>query len=107
MGKVWGSFVTPCDFLSRKITFSKPVEIFLPSISSVSSITEVRLGVQSGLLKWYLSRTRQLRSSSQLFIATIAPHNAVSRDAFYRGLIEAIELYIVLLSFSITLFCEF
>ena len=79
-------------FIAKNQTASsKPVENFLPSISLVSSIAEDKLWCPVRALKWYMSRTRHLRSS-QLFIATIVPHNAVSHDTISRWLVEAIKL---------------
>ena len=43
-------------------------------------------------LKWYLNRTKSLRSTSDLFVTTTAPHRAASKDTVSRWLVECIKL---------------
>ena len=43
-------------------------------------------------LKWFLIRTKSLRSTSDLFVTTSAPHRAASKDTVSRWLVECIKL---------------
>ena len=53
---------------------SGSVEIFLPAISTLSSVEEDKVWCPVRALKWYVDRTKSIRASSSLFVATIAPH---------------------------------
>ena len=68
------------------------VEFFLPSLASFSSVEEDKVWCPVRALKWYLSRTKSLRSSSDLFVTTTAPHRAASKDTVSRWLVECIKL---------------
>ena len=65
---------------------------FLPSLASFSSVPEDKLWCPVRALKWYLKRTRERRSSSDLFVTTTAPHGAASKDTISRWLMECIKL---------------
>ena len=67
------------SFIARDQARSSPVVgIFLPSISAMSSVEgdEVWCPVQT--LKWYIDRTKGLRTSSSLFVSLIAPFREAS-----------------------------
>ena len=69
-----------------------PPDIFVPDIKSRSSVPEDRLWCPVRALKWYLSRTRSLRTSeAHLFITTSPPHGPASRDTISRWLLSAIR----------------
>ena len=57
---------------------SGSVEIFLPAISTLSSVEEDKVWCPVRALKWYVDRTKSKRASSSLFVATIAPHKEVA-----------------------------
>ena len=81
------------SFIAKNQTASSgSVEIFLPSLASMSSVEEDKVWCPVRTLKWYLSRTKDLRSSSSLFVTTTAPHGAASRDTVSRWLVECIKL---------------
>jgi len=71
---------------------SGSVEFFLPYLASFSSVDEDKVWCPVRALRWYLSRTKSLRSSSDLFITSTAPHRAASRDTVSRWLVECIKL---------------
>ena len=69
------------SFIAKNQTAtSGPVEIFLPSLASHSSVEEDKVWCPVRSLRWYLDRTKSLRSSSDLFVTTTAPHRAASKD---------------------------
>ena len=70
---------------------SRPLEIVLPSISSFSSVREDRVWCPVRALKWYLGKTKQIRTSDQLFVSFIPPHRAVSADTISRWIVEAVK----------------
>ena len=71
---------------------SGPVEIFLPAISTLSSVEEDKVWCPVRALKWYVDRTKSIRASSSLFVATIAPHKEVATSTLARWLVECIEM---------------
>ncbi|XP_071501562.1 uncharacterized protein [Diadema antillarum] len=79
-------------FLAKNQHEASPsLEIVLPSISSLSSVPEDRLWCPVRALKCHVHRTRELRSSRQLFVSYQAPHGAVSRDSISRWIVTAIK----------------
>ena len=70
---------------------SPPVEIFLPTISSLSSVRADRLWCPVRALRWYIKRTESVRSSPVLFISSIRPHLPVSTATVSRWLVLAIH----------------
>ena len=71
---------------------SGPVEIFLPAISTLSSVEEDKVWCPVRALKWYVDRTKSIRASSSLFVATIAPHKEVATSTLARWLVECIKM---------------
>ena len=71
---------------------SGSVEIFLPAISTLSSVEEDKVWCPVRALKWYVDRTKSIRASSSLFVATIAPHKGVATSTLSRWLVECIEM---------------
>ena len=71
---------------------SGPVEIFLPAISTLSSVEEDKVWCPVRALKWYVDRTKSKRASSSLFVATIAPHKEVATSTLAGWLVECIKM---------------
>ena len=71
---------------------SQPVEIFLPSMSSFSSVEAVKVWCPVRALIWYLDRTKSKRSSTSLFVSSIAPFKAISKASISRWLVECISM---------------
>ena len=71
---------------------SGSVEIFLPFISTLSSLKEDKVWCPVRTLKWYVERTKSRRTSSFLFVATIAPHKGVATSTFANWLGECIKM---------------
>ena len=71
---------------------SQPVEIFLPSMSSFSSVEADKVWCPVRALKWYLDRTKSKRSSTSLFVSSIAPFKAISKASISRWLVECISM---------------
>ena len=71
---------------------SGAIEIFLPAISSFSSVEEDKVWCPVRALKWYVNRTKSRRSSSSLFVATIAPHKGVATSTLAGWLVDCIKL---------------
>ena len=85
--------IPKASFIAKNQTASSgSVEIFLPSLSSLSSVEEDKVWCPVRALKWYLDRTKSLRSSSDLFVTSTAPHRAASKDTVSRWLVECIRL---------------
>ena len=71
--------IPKAGFLTKNQTASSgPVEIFLPSLTSHSSVQEDKVCCPVCALKWYLYRSLPLRNSPDLFITTTAPHRHAS-----------------------------
>ena len=70
---------------------SKPCEIVIPSISAFSSISEDRLWCPVRALKWYISRTKDIRKSTQLFVSSTSPYGPVSSDTISRWIVQGIR----------------
>ena len=65
-------------FLAKIQGVSSPiVEVFLPKFASISSIEDDKLWCPVRALKRYVNRTEECRTSSSLFVATVAPFGAV------------------------------
>ena len=71
---------------------TQSVEIFLPAISSFSSVEADRVWCPVRALKWYLDRTKTKRSSPSLFVSSIGPFKAISKASIARWLVECITL---------------
>ena len=67
--------VPRADFIAIKnhSPAAQLVEIFLPSISSFSSVEEDIVWCPVRALKWYVDRARSKRISSSLFVSSIEP----------------------------------
>ena len=80
-------------FIAKNQTYSSAsVEIFLPAISTFSSVEEDKVWCPVRALKWYLERTKSKRTSSALFVATIAPHKGVASSTIANWLVECIKM---------------
>ena len=77
----------PSYVAKNQTASSKPVEIFL---SSLSRHTHRCPTTRSGVLK-YLSRTKDRRSGDQFFICTREPFSPASRDVFSKWIVAAIR----------------
>ena len=78
-------------FTENQSESSGPVEIFLPSLSSHSSVREDKVSCPVRALKWYLNRSLPLRNSPDLFVTTTAPHCHASHSTLSRWIVEAIK----------------
>ena len=80
-------------FLTKNQSSSfQPPDIFVPGLKSLSTVPEDRLWCPVRGLKWYLSRTKDLRGEcKQLFITSIPPHRAASKDTIARWIVQAIQ----------------
>ena len=79
------------SFLAKTQTLTfVPGDILIPEISSASSVAEDRKWCPVRALKWYLHRTKDLRTSQRLFVLPRRPHTAASRDTISRWLTEVI-----------------
>ena len=66
--------VPRADFIAKNQSSSSPlVEIFLPSMASLSSVEEDKVWCPVRALKWYLDRVRSKRTASSLFVTYFAP----------------------------------
>ncbi|XP_038065583.1 uncharacterized protein LOC119735737 [Patiria miniata] len=85
--------VPKTGFLTKNQSESfSPPDIFVPDIKSFSSVSGDRLWCPVRALKWYIDRTKTLRSGhSQLFITTTPPYRPASRDTISRWLVTAIK----------------
>ena len=78
-------------FLSKNqsILFT-PDPIFLPDMSEGSSIREDKLVCPVRALKWYIDKTKHLRTSEALFILPRAPYSPASKDTISRWIVSLI-----------------
>ncbi len=68
-------------------------DIFVPSLSSFSSIQEDKLWCPVRILKFYIDRTKGLHgNTTQLFITTVQPYHAASATTIVWWIVEAISL---------------
>ena len=82
------------NFLAKNQTVSfSPTPMFLPTISSISSIREDRFVCPVRALKWYLEKTKTLRTSNAMFVLPRSPYTPASRDTISRWLVELISLF--------------
>lgn len=80
------------SFIAKNQTSSSgPVEIFLGKLSSFSSVAEDKVWCPVRALRWYLDRTRELRSGDKLFICSKRPHSPASPSTISRWIVEAIR----------------
>lgn len=80
------------QFLAKNQSESfSPAPIFLPSIESASSVREDRLVCPVRALKWYIHKTKALRSSDALFILPRAPFSAASKDTISKWIVRTIQ----------------
>ena len=80
-------------FIAKNQSMSSgSVEIFLPSISTLSSVEEDTVWCPVRALKWYVDRTKSRRTSSSLFVATIAPHKGVATSTIANWLVECMKM---------------
>ena len=88
-----GVFLIPDpSFLTKNETVSfSPGEIYLPNISSLSSIHEDKRVCPVRALKWYLERTKSIRSSDRLFLIPRSPFNPASKDTLSRWIVNLIS----------------
>ena len=78
-------------FLAKNQTLTfLPGDIFIPEISSASSVPEDRKWCPVRALKWYLHRTKEVRTSDRLFVLPRRPFTAASKDTISRWLTEVI-----------------
>ena len=85
--------IPSASFLAKNQTAaSGSIEIFLPSISTFSSVSEDKVWCPVRALKWYLHRTKSFRTCQNLFLTTVSPHRAASRSTLARWLTDCISL---------------
>ena len=79
------------QFLAKNQTLTfLPGDIFIPEISSASSVREDKKWCPVRALKWYLHRTKEVRTSDRLFVLPRRPFTAASKDTISRWLTEVI-----------------
>ena len=79
-------------FVAKNQTLnSSPGEIFIPSLKTLSSVSQDKLWCPVRALKWYLHRTKDLRTSDSLFVSVNSPHGSVSPDTISRWIVQAIK----------------
>ncbi|KAJ8017681.1 hypothetical protein HOLleu_44739 [Holothuria leucospilota] len=82
-------------FLTKNETASfSPGEIYLPNISSSSSIREDRKICPVRALIWYIEKTKNIRSSERLFLIPRSPYNPASKDTLSRWIVNLITPHI-------------
>ena len=80
------------SFLAKNQTMSfTPEPIHIDKMSRASSIAEDKFWCPVRALKWYLDRTRRLRSSQQLFVQSKRPHAGVTRATISRWIADLIK----------------
>ena len=91
-----GVFLLPDpQFLTKNESISfAPAEVFLPDIASSSSIYEDRKVCPVRALKWYLEKTKPIRTSDALFILPKSPYNRASKDTLSRWLVNLITPHV-------------
>lgn len=79
------------SFMTKNQTVSfTPEEIFLPSIATTSSIREDRWVCPVRALKWYVEKTKSIRTSERLFIIPRAPFTPASKDTLSKWIVKLI-----------------
>ena len=80
------------DFIAKNQSQNSPmVEIFLPSLSSFSSVSEDKVWCPVRALRWYLDKMKHKRTSSSLFVTTIEPFRSASKATIARWIVECIK----------------
>ena len=80
------------DFIAKNQTHSSPlVEIYLPSLSSFSSVSEDKVWCPVRALRWYLDKMKLKRTSSSLFVTHIEPFKSASKSTISRWIVECIK----------------
>ena len=82
------------SFLAKNQTMDLlPHPIFIPKISSFSSVREDKVWCPVRALSWYIHRTKAFRTSTQtaLFLTHRAPHKRASASTISRWIVEAIS----------------
>ena len=87
-----GVFLIPDPgFLTKNETISfTPGEIYLPNIAEFSSIPEDKKVCPVRALKWYLDKTKNIRSSERLFLIPRSPYNPAAKDTLARWIVNLI-----------------
>ena len=81
-------------FLAKNQTVDfLPHPIFIPKISSFSSVREDKVWCPVRALSWYVERTKAFRTPSKmaLFLTHRAPHDRASASTISRWIVEAIS----------------
>ena len=79
-------------FLAKNQSMSfSPGEIFLPSLKGASSIAEDRFCCPVRALKWYLEKTKAVRTSERLFIIPRSPYTPAAKDTFSKWISNLIK----------------
>ena len=81
-------------FLAKNQTVDfLPHPIFIPKISSFSSVREDKVWCPIRALSWYVERTKAFRTPSKmaLFLKHRAPHDRASASTISRWIVEAIS----------------
>ena len=81
----------PSYVAKNQTASSKPVEIFIQPLSAHSSVTEDKIWCPVRALKYYWSRTKDRRSSDQLFIITRDPFTPASKEVISKWIVAAIR----------------
>ena len=80
------------EFLPKNQTLDfLPGDLFIPEIASASSVREDRKWCPVRALKWYLHRTKDIRTSQRLFVLPRSPFTAATKDTISRWLTEVIK----------------
>ena len=80
------------DFIAKNQSQNSPmVEIFLPSLSSFSSVSEDKVWCPVRALRWYFDKMKHKRTSSSLFVTTIEPFRSASKTTIARWIVECIK----------------
>ena len=80
------------DFIAKNQTVNSPLlEIFLPSLSSFSSVSEDKVWCPVRALRWYLDRVKSKRTSSSLFVTHIEPFKSASKSSISRWIVDCIK----------------
>ena len=83
------------QFLAKNQTPSfTPSDIFLPSLGEASSIREDRRWCPVRALKWYIEKTKPIRTSDQLFVLPRRPYSPASKDTLSRWVADLISPHV-------------
>ena len=79
------------SFLAKNQSMSfTPNPVFLPDMTSASSVREDKFVCPVRALKWYLDRTKHLRTSDSLFVIPRSPYSPASKDTISRWIVSLI-----------------